>query len=388
MAGLLVRLALLAVPMAWASDDTATFLSDPAPSFTFIDDGERQSLLAALANQRTYLAGLPKTYAISVNGSRSSREELLDSIDTFIALLNRQLNWRQLSEQLRQRFVIVAAKGRDGQGTMLVTGYYEPLLAGSLVSAPPYIHPLYRRPKTLVSRRDPVTGKAAVGRLTDRGQLRPFWSRAEIDGPGQPLAGDELVYLRDPFEAFLLHVQGSGRIVLPDATVKTVRFAGHNGHSYRSIGTLLVKEGKMTLAESSVPAIRRYLHEHPEDLRRVINANPRYIFFAWGGDEPIRGSQGSPLTAGRSVAIDRKVLPDGLFGWLETTMPIVNAQGRVIGHTLRRRFVVPQDSGAAIRGPGRVDLFLGSTADAAATAGSMKEKGKLFLFLKKKGSDH
>lgn len=364
-----------------------TFEPRLAPSFTFSDDGDRESLLSSLTVHRSYIAGLPTNYSTTIHGGRYSRDQLLASIDGFISLLEQNISLQELSRQLLQHFTVIEARGRRGSGEMLVTGYYEPLFGGSLNSTPPYLYPLYQTPKNLVKQQDPPSGKMRVGRLDNHGRLLPFWTREEIEGSEKPLAGSELVYLRDPFEVFLLHIQGSGRIVLPDGTVRPVRFANHNGHAYHSIGKLLVDEGKMTLEESSIPAIRRYFSHHPFDLKRVLNHNPRYIFFTWGDDEVPKGSLGLPLTPGRSVAIDRRALPDTLFGWLETSVPVLDEQGKIIDRRSSRRFVVPQDSGAAIRGPGRVDLFLGSGADAATTAGTMKEKGKLLFFVKKETPD-
>ncbi|SHO49694.1 murein transglycosylase A [Desulfopila aestuarii] len=350
----------------------------------FLDDGDRANLLECARIHTGYLAKLPKSHQTNINGTRYSRDRLLDSMESFIDLLEQDLGQEAFSEQLRKNFTVIQAEGRRSRnGEMLVTGYYEPLIAGSLKRRPPYIYPLYRAPKSLITTKDPKTGKKKVGRIGNDGKLRPFWTRAEIDSANQPLKGNELVYLKDPLDAFLLHVQGSGRVLLPDNSERSVRFSAHNGHDYKSIGKLLVDEGKLTLQQSSIPAIRRYLEQHPEDEQRVLNQNPRYIFFRWGSDEPPKGSLGRPLTAGRSIAIDRKALPDTLFGWLETSIPVINKQGIIVDWQISRRFVLPQDSGAAIKGPGRVDLFWGNGPFAEIAAGNMKQAGRLYFFVKK-----
>lgn len=350
----------------------------------FVDDGDRANLLACARSHTSYLAKLPKSHYTTINGTRYSRDRLLNSMEAFIDLLQQDLKPEALSEQLLKSFTVIQAGGRrNNNGEMLVTGYYEPLIPGSLRHRPPYIYPLYSVPKSLVTTKASKTGKKMVGRIGDDGKLRPFWTRAEIDSASQPLKGNELVYLKDPLDAFLLHVQGSGRVLLPDGSQRSVRFSAHNGHDYKSIGKLLVDEGKMTLKQSSVPAIRRYLQQHPEDEQRVLNHNPRYIFFHWGDDASPKGSLGRPLTAGRSIAIDRKALPDTLFGWLETSVPVLDKQGEIVDWKISRRFVLPQDSGAAIKGPGRVDLFWGNGPFAETAAGSMKHTGRLYFFVKK-----
>lgn len=348
----------------------------------FADDGDRESLLACALQHRQYLKKLPASHHTTVDGVRYSRARLLNSLDAFIDLVKKDLDPQQFNEQLRARFKVIQAAGKKGKdGEMLITGYYEPLFSASLTRQGPFQYPLYRMPKSLVSRKE-TGGKTKIGRVGPKG-IVPFWTRAEIEGDDQPLAGSELAYLRDPFEVFLLHIQGSGRLELPDGSQRLVRFAGHNGHGYRSIGRLLVDERKLTLQESSIPAIRRYLEHHPEDTKRVLNHNPRYIFFTWNKAQTARGSLGRPLTAGRSIAIDRKALPDTLFGWLETVAPVVDDKGRIVSWQPWRRFVLPQDSGAAIKGPGRVDLFWGHGAYAETAAGTMRTEGRLFFFVKR-----
>lgn len=350
----------------------------------FADDGDRQSLLACARLHRTYLAGLPEGYRTTIVGVSYPAGWLLSSMDEFIALIEKNIDQRELSVRLREKFLIIPAAGRSGSpgGEMLVTGYYEPLFAGSLKRKSPYLYPIYTVPGSLISKAAPNTGKKTVGRRAANGAFVPFWTRAEIEN-AHHLAGNELVYLKDPFEVFLLHVQGSGRIQLQDGSQRSVRFAGHNGHPYKSIGKLLVDEGKLSLKSASIPTIRDYIDTHPAEQQRILQHNPRFIFFSWGDGLPPRGSLGKPLTAGRSIAIDRKALPDGLFGWLETSRPVVDAGGTILSWQPMRRFVLPQDSGAAIEGPGRVDFFWGSGSYAETAASSMKEKGKLYFFIKK-----
>ena len=210
-----------------------------------------------------------------------------------------------------------------------------------------------------------------------------FWSREEIENENL-LAGSELVYLRDPFDAYLLQVQGSGKVRLPDGTIRAIRFGGHNGHGYKSIGKLLVDEGKMTLEEASVPAIRSYLAANPDEIERILHYNPRYIFFKWGDDASPQGSTHVSLTPGRSIAIDRAVLPAPVIAYLVTEKPRIDIDGTLLDWEPLRRFVLPQDSGAAIKGPGRADLFLGSGRFAELNAGQMKQPGKLYFLIARK----
>ncbi len=256
------------------------------------------------------------------------------------------------------------------------------LFAGSLVKKKPFIYPLYQVPDDLV-----VDKNKDVGRWQD-GRFVPYWSRAEIESSGV-LAGNEIVYLDDPIAAFILNVQGSGRIRLPDGAIRAVGFAGSNGRKYRSIGKLLVKRGVMDLAEVTMPKIISWLQANPSQVNPVLQYNERYIFFNFapvGKDSvpvgPV-GSLGKPLTAGRSLALDKKCFPVPMVGFLETEAPYFDDAGKLAGWQPLHRFVVNQDSGAAIKGAGRVDLFFGSNGYAEKAAGVMKQPGKLFFLLLK-----
>ena len=360
-------------------DETKIFRSPPL----LTDDTDRQSLITAVQHQLNYLKRLPADYQADIDGRSYSRKRLVDSLTAFLTLIHKELTPDELRRRLMRDFSLIRAGGRAGtEGEMLVTGYYLPLFAASLDCQAPYSTPVYQRPKSLIVSRDQA-GNTSISRLNGAGQKVPFWTRAEIEGPARPLAGDELACLKDPFEAFLLHIQGSGLIELPDSSRRLLAYDANNGHPYRSIGRLLVDEGKMTLEASSIPAIRHYLDHHPEELSRVLHHNPRYIFFRLLGEEAPRGSLGLPLTGGRSVAIDRDTLPDTMVAWLETTVPVLDDKGEIVTWRNSGRFVRPQDSGSAITGTGRVDLFLGSGQYAETAAGTMRQPGRLYFLVKK-----
>ncbi len=210
----------------------------------------------------------------------------------------------------------------------------------------------------------------------------PYWTRAEIDSTNV-LAGNELVYLKDDFDAFLLHVQGSGKIELRNGTIKNIQYRTNNGHNYSSIGKLLVDENKLLLKDVDMPAIRHYLRQNPQERSRIFNHNKRYIFFGWGDENHPRGSIGAPLTPERSIAIDKKSLPLGTICYLVSRRPVIDETGQITTWETMHRFVVAQDTGSAIRGPGRVDFFWGNGNYAEIAAGAMKEEGKLYFLISK-----
>ncbi len=350
----------------------------------FYDDSSRESLLLAIDQHLSYLQSRPHASKSAIGEKIYSSEELIESLTTFSDIFSSTVHPLKLDKRIREQFTIFQASGRDSSSReeMLVTGYYEPLLEGSLEQHGPFIHPLYAQPDSLIVHQTPHSRTREKGRLNKQGNFLPYWTRAEIES--QDIAkGFELVYLKDPFDAFILHIQGSGKIKLRDGSLRSIHYATDNGRKYNSIGKLLVDEGRMALAKVTVPTIKQYLMEHPQELQRILHHNEKFIFFRWENDSGPFGSLGRPLTAGRSIAIDTSVLPMTGIGYLISHKPVVNAEGSVIGWKLLQRFVLPQDTGSAIKGPGRVDVFFGNGVHAKTAAGTMKEKGKLYFLIKK-----
>ena len=254
--------------------------------------------------------------------------------------------------------------------SLLLTGYYEPELDGRLSPDETYRFPLYARPPDLVSvdptRLDPgCPCRPVVGRLVD-GHLRPFPTRAEIEAGALAGRGLELGWAADPIDVFLLHVQGSGLLRLPDGTRVGMRYAGTNGRPYRSLGQTLVARGLLPPGRATLPDIRRVLQAMPPDEEQALLAtNERYTFFRLSEGGAV-GSLGVELTPGRSVATDPRLVPPGTVAYLAT--PSVH------------RFVVSQDAGAAVQGA-HADLFLGSGPAAGERAGALREHGTLYLLL-------
>ena len=267
----------------------------------------------------------------------------------------------------------------DGDAEGLFTGYYEAELRGDTKPNGRYRFPLYTRPTDLVSVnlgdfRADLEGERIVGRV-DKSRLVPYFSRAEIEKgalSGQKL---ELLWADDLVDVFFLHVQGSGRVRLPDGRTKRVGFAASNGLPFYAIGRAMIQEKVLDRGDVSMQAIRDWLRDNPDEAQSLMHRNGRFIFFREiKGEGPI-GAQGVPLTAGRSLAVDPSHLPLGAPIFLDTTWP---ASDRPL-----QRLLVAQDTGSAIKGPVRGDFFWGSGEPALAEAGRMKQKGRYFLFLPK-----
>ncbi len=266
----------------------------------------------------------------------------------------------------------------NGDTKGLFTGYYEAELEGSLEPLPPPAVPLYQPPTDRVSVDLALFGPDLAGRkvigLIDGDHFVPYYDRSSIDDE-DVLAGRglELLWARDPVDVFFLHIQGSGRVNLPDGRVIRVGYAGSNGRPFTGIGGLMLREGIISSGEASAQGIRSWLRDHPEEARDIMNRNARYIFFREiEGDGPI-GAFNVALTPGRSLAVDPKFLPLGAPIFLNTTWP---GSDRPL-----RRLVVAQDTGSAIKGPVRGDLFWGFGEPALEFAGRMKQEGGYFLLL-------
>ncbi len=350
----------------------------------FEDDLDTESLVRCAVNQIHFLEKQPPDTMVHYGKDFYSINWLTQSTEELIRQFRKSKNGAELNDFIKNNYIIYQAGGRKDQPNreMLITGYYEPVFEGSLMRQEPYLTPIYSRPDNLITRRTQDTKTAITGRYDENKVLVDYWSREEIETKGH-LRGYEMAYFRDPFDAFLLHVQGSGKIRLPDGSMKSVGFAASNGRTYNSIGKLLVDSGIMPLEEVTIPAIRQYLNEHPHHLQRTLHHNPRYIFFSWSDNRGPRGSSGEVLTPGRSVAIDTSSLPMGSTGYITSQRPVTNSNNEVTGWTPMARFVFPQDSGAAIKGSGRLDMFWGHGDYARIAANHMKEKGKLFFLVKK-----
>jgi membrane-bound lytic murein transglycosylase A len=291
-------------------------------------------------------------------------------------------------KRLQDAFEFIPSPGQDGRGTVVFTGYYVPVLEGSPVRTDRYRYPLYKRPDDLIvvnpgKLNNKYKGEPLIGRM-ERDELIPYYTRDEIDRKGV-LAGRDLefVWVDDPIALYSLHVQGSGKIRMPDGRTIMVSYAQSNGRPFRSLSRALVEKGKITPGDVSYPRIQQYLRENPEELMDLFSYNDRYIFFRQVEKNAL-GSLGVPVTSGRTIATDPDVFPKGALAFIKTRKPVFDTGGQVSRWIPFSRFVLNQDMGSAIKGPGRADLFCGEGPDAERLAGSFSEKGEIYILIRKK----
>lgn len=282
----------------------------------------------------------------------------------------------EFNDQFTENFDIYTSVGWDGNGGVLYTGYYSPVVHASRTRTGEYQYPLYRRPADLVS--DPVTGNV-LGRKTADGSLSPYPSRSQIEATGM-LQGQELVWMKDKLDCYLVQVQGSAKLIMNDGSTMLIGYAGNNGHQYTGIGKLLVADGKLDGNSLSLPAIRQYFRQYPQELDGYIRRNDRFVFFKEydEGTWPA-GSLGVEVTAMRTIATDKTVFPRGLATLVVTQIPT----GGIDQTRPFEQFMLDQDTGGAILAPGRADIYMGTGAQAEQLAGRQVHEGRLYYLILK-----
>ncbi|MBR8831253.1 MAG: hypothetical protein N5P05_001561 [Chroococcopsis gigantea SAG 12.99] len=369
---LLTLTTVLAIPPHLAAGDTDSPLQ-PIPVTDVNDETigknweERKSLIAAIDHSINYLRTSRAAKAYENYRVKSiSRERVLKSLIRFRYLLRSSQSNAQFQQAVTREFVFYRSSGDDGQGNVKFTGYFEPIYKASRKPTAEYKYPLYRKPANFSA------------------WSQPHPTRADLEGNDgllgkqSILKGNELVWLKDRLEAYLVHVQGSAKLLLPEGKFMSVGFDGNTNYPYRSIGKEMVKDGLFGPEQLTLPMVLDYLRTHPEELQNYLPRNDRFIFFRETHGAPPTGSIGVPVTAERSIATDKSIMPPGALALIRTEIPDKNLKPQLVS-----RFVLDQDTGSAIIGPGRVDIFMGTGELAKARSGLINTPGELYYLLLK-----
>jgi membrane-bound lytic murein transglycosylase A len=342
------------------------------------DDAPAESLRQATLRSLDYLARQPAERELPALDRRVRAADLVTMLNALIAAGDRPEAWREL---VCDRFQLYRAADGEAPAGLLVTGYYQPELPARRARSERFRYPLYRTPSDLVDvelgRFCPsCAGRVAEGRVSD-GRLVPYYTRAEIDAGALAGRDYEIAWLEDPVEAFFLHVQGSARLRFDDGVVMDVSYSSSNGRPYTNVGRVLVEEGKLARETLSLQTIKEYLGNHPDEQGRIMAANERYIFFRTVPVGPV-GSAGVPLTPGRSLAADMGVYPPGGLAFVRIAAGPTPASPAA--HAVQR-FALIQDTGVAITGPRRIDVYWGTGTEAESIAGGMRNPGEMYVIL-------
>ncbi len=343
----------------------------PSATLSSWNDSQRRALLKAVNYSLDYL-NTPKAAKdyrrqanVEFNLPRVKRsllrfKELLLTTDSPVAL----------EAAVKAEFVFYQSVGKDQQGKVEFTGYFEPTYTASRVPTAEYSYPLYRKP-------------ASFNRWSN-----PHPTRAQLEGKDglgsnqSVLKGQELVWLSDRLEAFLVQVQGSARLQMTDGTTMTVGYDGTTNYPYVSVGGELVKDGVFKQDELTLPKLLDYFAVNPQQLNQYVPRNNRFIFFRETQGKPPTGSLSVPVTGDRSIATDKSLMPPGALALIVAPIPDVQPTGKIDTRVVSR-YVLDQDTGSAIKGAGRVDIFLGSGEVAGERAGLINGRGNLFYLLLK-----
>lgn len=362
-------------------------LADASHLPQFADDMDYDGIETAINQSLTYLSRVPEDRRFRFGPMEYDKPHMTRSLELFRDFVATRPNREQLNQFIRQHYLVYRSIGRPPDDNVLFTGYFEPLYPGSLTPSPDYPIPVYGLPEDLVTVKlgdfsPDWAGKRIVGHV-DEHRLVPYYTREEIQRDGALREKAPVIaWMRDPVDLYFIQVQGSGRLQTPDGQKVSILYAAQNGHSADLVGRHLIRENKVPVEEMSMQRIRRYFREHPEDTERLLNLDPSFVFFRIGTTGPL-GNLGVEVTPGRSIATDRRIFPSGALAYVDTHKPLVSGQ-RVIGQWVPlKRFVLNQDTGGAIKGPGRADLFWGSGAYAETAAGHLKHPGDLYFLILK-----
>jgi membrane-bound lytic murein transglycosylase A len=337
---------------AWADKTNLEKAIDKSLEFL-----EKPSRNGGFATARYYPSNNP--------GDTITHAQIRATLHDIKNMLHQNMSPDEFQQQLVSRYDVYTSKGYNDKGDVWFTGYYTPIYHGSLTPNAEYKYPVYRRPSDLQS--DPITGDV----------IGSYPTRRQLIASGK-LRGLELVYFKKPIEPFIIQVQGSAKVILPNGKTMLLGYAGHNGGVHRGLGSELVKEGKIDKKRLSLPAVLEYFDQHPDELNEYMLRDDRFVFLKEYSSEWPAGSLGVQVTADRTLATDKSIFPRASLTFVDVPKPTMDG-----GTIPYRGFVLDQDTGGAIRAAGRADIYMGVGDEAGKLAGHQYAQGHLYyLFLK------
>jgi membrane-bound lytic murein transglycosylase A len=345
------------------------------------DDMDWKSLEQVIQNQLAVMEDQNELEPITLEGLNLTKGDLKNSLNAFLDLLRQNLEPDKFNLRVRREFTFYKA-GQGADKKFLFTGYYTPVIPASPVRTEEYIYPIYRLPDDSPE----LNFINLAPSENSKNETRPNWknfTREQIDRhhvlKNQHL---EIAWLKDDLERFFLHIQGSALLRFPNGKLQSVGYAGANKYGYKGIGKLMVKDGLLGKGERSMQGIKKYLRNNPEKIPIYLYQNKRYIFFSYNDNGPL-GSGGGTLVGGRSLATDKSIYPAGGLALIFVRKPVLDQDDNITSWKRTFRFVVDQDTGSDIKGPGRADLFFGIGQRPGIMAGGFKEWGEVYYLIKK-----
>ena len=371
---------------ATISADTVLISLEPFQFPEFNDDLLWDGLSYSMDQSLGYLRRIPEDTTFRFGPDVFTRDHMIASLERFRELIDSRPEPGALKRHLASEFRVYRSIGRT-DGDMLFTGYYEPFLRGSKTKSTRYPYPVYGKPADLLTIdleafSSRFEAEQLRGRLVGRAVV-PYHDRQAIDRD-RALSGkaDIIAWVDDPIDLFFLHIQGSGKLYLDTGEALNIHYHTTNGRPYRSVGKILIDRGEIPKEEMSMQAIRRWMEANPGSAEALMDENPSYVFFKTEDIGPL-GAINALLTPGRSIATDRRLFPKGALAFIRTEKPLVDGANQIQEWVGFGRFVLNQDTGGAIRGPGRADLFWGNGPYAEIAAGHMQQPGEMYFLVMK-----
>ena len=354
----------------------------------FADDMDPVSLGRVIDNQLAVMFKQDPASPVRLGDFTLTRGRLVETLEAFQKLLQKNLPQEEFNKKVSEKFLLYRV-GKGKNKKVLFTGYYRPVITASPTPSARYRFPIYQMPDEDFQSVKRQGGIRLVGSNSGIKQIRKStknWrnlTREEIDSKGAlSHQGLEVAWLENELERYFLHIQGSGVLEFPDGTRQGVRYQGSNNYSYNSIGKKMIRDGVITTSQGSMQEIKKYFANNPQDTSKYLSQNKRYIFFSLS-DKGAIGSGGGELVGGRSIATDKSIYPAGGLVFVKVRQPVLDANNKIKYWKPISRFVIDQDTGSAIRGKARADLYFGTGKKAGAKAGHYHEKGEVYYLIKK-----
>lgn len=355
----------------------------------FFDSKGYEALEASIDQSLLYFNRVPKTRTFTYGSEKFDAVHMVRSLESFKKFLANKPDPSKLNRFIKDKYWVYKSIGNK-DGEVLFTGYFEPTYPGSLEQDATYIYPVYSKPMDLLQIdlskfSEKYKGhKRLMARVdTQTRKVLPYYARKEINSLTDfSDKAAPVVWLKNRVDRFFLEIQGSGRVALENGEIIRVHYGGTNGNPYRSVGKYLIDKGEVAREDMSMQAIRDWLEKNPHRMDEVLHYNKSFVFFKEGQGGPF-GNIGVAVTPLRSIATDIKVFPRGGLGFVQTLLPDPNTRQPKEDWSPASLFVLNQDTGGAIKGPARVDLFCGNGDWAAHTAGHMTAYGQLYFLVLK-----
>jgi membrane-bound lytic murein transglycosylase A len=359
----------------------------------FEDKLKKEDFYRAGEKSIEYLKSISEKKRFYAFADRKVTPELLaKSIKEFFKMMEESRDTEELNRKIREKFDVYQMLGKTGIGDVVFSSYYEPVIPASPLKTTEYKYPIYAKPDSLILAEledfnPKFKGERITGRIQD-GKLVPYLTREEIDFK-KVLEGKnlELAWFKDRVDIMDLHIQGSGRLQFPGGKQVRAKFAATNSLPFRGWMTTMVNAGMIPKEDLTYEKAKKYVLEHPKLEEWILSSNKRYTFFEIEEiKDPSQGPEGTyagPLFAGRSIAVDNALIPLGALTYISVNLPEVDSKGKLMGIALDSRFVFCQDTGGAIKGPGRIDFFAGHGPKAKTFARSVWETGKVYILILK-----